>query len=240
MRVLLVEDDDRVAAALTDLLRRHGVVVSRAATGREALTGHDVDLVLLDLGLPNMDGTAVCRALRRASQVPIIAVTARAEERDRVLLLRTGVDDYVVKPYSSAELLARIEAVVRRTRRGPAAAQPARPAVTPPPVAARLQVGSLVVDPDSRRVTVHGRELPLSRKEFDILLVLARAGGAVCTRETLLDQVWGATLFGSTRTLDVHIATLRAKLTESAADCGDLVETVRGVGHRLRVPTSRP
>jgi DNA-binding response OmpR family regulator len=239
VRVLLVEDDDRVAAALTDLLRRHGVVVSRAATGQEALLGSDVDLVLLDLGLPDMDGAAVCRALRRTSQVPIIAVTARAEERDRVLLLRTGADDYVVKPYSSAELLARIEAVVRRTRRGPAA-QPPRPAVAPPPAAAPLHVGPVEVDPDSRRVTVDGTELPLSRKEFDILLVLARAGGAVCTREDLLDQVWGATLFGSTRTLDVHIATLRAKLADSAADCGDLVETVRGVGHRLRVPTSRP
>jgi DNA-binding response OmpR family regulator len=237
VRVLLVEDDDRVAAALTDLLRRHGVVVSRAATGQEALAGSDVDLVLLDLGLPDMDGATVCRALRRASQVPIIAVTARAEERDRVLLLRTGVDDYVVKPYSSAELLARIEAVVRRSRRVPAVAP--RP-VAAPPGEARLQVGSLEIDPGSRRATVHGAELVLSRKEFDILLVLARAGGAVCTRETLLDEVWGATLFGSTRTLDVHIATLRAKLTESAADCADLVETVRGVGHRLRVPTSPP
>ncbi len=240
MRVLLVEDDDRVAAALTDLLRRHGVVVSRAATGQEALAGHDVDLVLLDLGLPDMDGAAVCRALRRSSAVPIIAVTARGEERDRVLLLRTGVDDYVVKPYSSAELLARIEAVVRRTRRGPAAPPP-RPAVSAPG-RGRLRVGPLDIDPDSRRVTVHGTELQLSRKEFDILLVLARAGGAVCTRETLLDQVWGATLFGSTRTLDVHIATLRAKLAESAADGADgadLIETVRGVGHRLRVPTHR-
>ena len=238
MRVLLVEDDDRVAAALTDLLRRHGVVVSRAATGQEALAGADVDLVLLDLNLPDMDGAAVCRALRRTSEVPIIAVTARAEERDRVLLLRTGVDDYVVKPYSSAELLARIEAVVRRSRRAPAAGP--RAAVAPPPAEARLHIGPLEVDPDGRRATVHGAELTLSRKEFDILLVLARAGGAVCTRETLLDQVWGATLFGSTRTLDVHIATLRAKLAEAAPDCADLVETVRGVGHRLRVPTSRP
>jgi DNA-binding response OmpR family regulator len=238
VRVLLVEDDDRVAAALTDLLRRHGVVVSRAATGEEALAGSDVDLVLLDLGLPDMDGAAVCRALRRTSEVPIIAVTARAEERDRVLLLRTGVDDYVVKPYSSAELLARIEAVVRRSRRVPSAAS--RPAAAPPSGEAPMHVGALEIDPGSRRVTVHGDDLVLSRKEFDILLVLARAGGAVCTRETLLDQVWGATLFGSTRTLDVHIATLRAKLAESAADCADLVETVRGVGHRLRVPTSRP
>jgi two-component system, OmpR family, response regulator RegX3 len=237
VRVLLVEDDDRVAAALTDLLRRHGVVVSRAATGQQALAGADVDLVLLDLGLPDMDGAAVCRALRRSSAVPIIAVTARGEERDRVLLLRTGVDDYVVKPYSSAELLARIEAVIRRTRHGPAAPAPRR--AVPAPGEGVLHAGPLDIDPDSRRVTAHGAELQLSRKEFDILLVLARAGGAVCTRETLLDQVWGATLFGSTRTLDVHIATLRAKLAECAADGADLVETVRGVGHRLRVPTPR-
>ena len=225
MRILLVEDDDRVAAALRDLLRRRGAVVVRAATGAAALEAGAVDLVLLDLGLPDMDGIAVCRALRRASQVPIIAVTARAEERDRVVGLRTGADDYVVKPYSSAELLARIEAVLRRSSRSGAMlveepVAPARPV---------LRSGSLAVDPYARRVSLSGAPVALSRKEFDVLLVLAQARGAVCSREEILDRVWGATLFGSTRTLDVHVATLRAKLGDT-----HLVETVRGVGYRLR------
>jgi DNA-binding response OmpR family regulator len=229
VRVLVVEDDDRVAAALADLLRRHGALVTRAASGAEALAAGEVDLVLLDLGLPDMDGTAVCRALRRASDVPIIAVTARAEERDRVLGLRTGADDYVVKPYSSAELLARIEAVLRRSARPSAASALPRPATEPAPEAVRWD--AVVVDLAARRVRVGDADVRLSRKEFDVLRVLVGARGAVCTREQLLDEVWGATLFGSTRTLDVHIATLRGKLGDP-----DLVETVRGVGYRLRAP----
>ena len=226
MRVLVVEDDDRVAAALSDLLRRHGALVQRAASGAQALSAGEVDLVLLDMGLPDTDGAALCRALRRAGDVPIIAVTARAEERDRVAGLRSGADDYVVKPYSSAELLARIEAVMRRSRpREPS------PAVPAPPAAPVLRLGALVVDVDARRATVDGEEVRLSRKEFDVLRVLAQARGAVCAREAILDQVWGATLFGSTRTLDVHVGTLRGKLGDPA-----LVETVRGVGYRLRAP----
>ncbi len=224
MRVLLVEDDDRVAAALGDLLRRRGALVTRVASGAEALRAGEVDLVLLDLGLPDMDGTAVCRALRRSSDVPIIAVTARAEERDRVIGLRTGADDYVVKPYSSAELLARVEAVLRRSHRG---ARAPGPVVAPAPVLSCP--GDLHIDVDRRRVLRGAQEVRLSRKEFDVLLVLARAQGAVCPREAILDQVWGATLFGSTRTLDVHVATLRAKLGRP-----EVVETVRGVGYRLR------
>lgn len=237
MRVLLVEDDDRVAAALSDVLRRRGVLVTRAATGADALSAAEVDLVLLDLGLPDMDGTAVCRALRRASNVPIIAVTARAEERDRVLGLRTGADDYVVKPYGTAELLARIEAVMRRSNRS-VRVRPAiddDPSPAPPPASAPLRSGGLVVDRDGRRVSLHGEPIRLSRKEFDVLEVLARACGAVCSREAILDEVWGATLFGSTRTLDVHVATLRSKLGDP-----ELVETVRGVGYRLRAGPAEP
>ncbi len=178
-----------------------------------------------------MDGTAVCRALRRASEVPIIAVTARTEERDRVLGLRAGADDYVVKPYSSVELLARIEAVLRRS---------ARPAAAPPRTAREAESevvrwDGVLVDLAARRVRVADADVRLSRKEFDVLRVLVGARGAVCTREQLLDEVWGATLFGSTRTLDVHIATLRGKLGDP-----ELVETVRGVGYRLRAPAARP
>ena len=152
MRVLLVEDDDRVAAALSDLLRRRGALVTRAASGAEALAAGEVDLVLLDMGLPDMDGTAVCRALRRVSDVPIIVVTARAEERDRVIGLRTGADDYVVKPYSSAELLARIEAVLRRSARPAAASVLPQPAAEPDPELVHLD--GVVVDLAARRVTV--------------------------------------------------------------------------------------
>jgi len=231
VRVLLVEDDDRVAAALTDVLRRHGVLVQRVSSGREALAPHAVDLVLLDLGLPDMDGLAVCRALRRVVDVPIIAVTARAEEHERIAGLRAGADDYVVKPYSSAELLARMEAVLRRSHRGAATVPRPVDPVTPPV----LRLGSLEVDLAARRATVSGAELRLSRKEFDLLAVLAGAHGAVCSRETLLDRVWGATLFGSTRTLDVHVATLRAKLGDP-----ELVETVRGVGYRMRAAVPLP
>lgn len=236
MRVLLVEDDDRVTAALGDVLRRHGVLVQRVATGQAALAAHRADLVLLDLGLPDMDGLAVCRALRRVVDVPIIAVTARAEEHERIAGLRAGADDYVVKPYSSAELLARMEAVLRRSHRaGAGGAQApvlaAEPAV-PVPV---IRLGALEIDPDARRATLSGAELKLSRKEFDLLAVLAGAQGAVCAREALLDRVWGATLFGSTRTLDVHVATLRAKLGDP-----DLVETVRGVGYRMRSAVPLP
>ena len=228
MRVLLVEDDDRVAAALTDVLRRHGVLVVRVSSGQQALAAHPVDLVLLDLGLPDMDGLAVCRALRRLVDVPIIAVTARGDERDRIAGLRAGADDYVVKPYSSAELLARMEAVLRRSHRGahrgPAVAEEAVPVQA-------IRLGGLEIDLSARRVVLAGVELRLSRKEFDLLAVLAGASGAVCSREVILDRVWGATLFGSTRTLDVHVATLRAKLGDP-----ELVETVRGVGYRLRAP----
>jgi two-component system response regulator RegX3 len=207
--------------------------VTRAASAPEALAAGEVDLVLLDLGLPDMDGSAVCRALRRVSDVPIIAVTARAEERDRVLGLRTGADDYVVKPYSSAELLARIEAVLRRSARPAAATVLPQPAPEPAAVPAQPVVrwDGVEVDLAARRVRVADADVRLSRKEFDVLRVLMGARGAVCTREQLLDEVWGATLFGSTRTLDVHIATLRGKLGDP-----ELVETVRGVGYRLRAP----
>jgi len=216
--VLLVEDDMSVAAALEAALRRRGYEVIRAGTAAEALAAPTVDLVLLDLGLPDGDGIDVCRELRRRNEhLAIIAVTARGEERDRVAGLRTGADDYVVKPFSMMELQARMEAVLRRTVRVP-----------PPPTV--LEVGPLRVDSASRRVTVNGREISLTRKEFELLVTLAREPGTVVSRDRLLMEVWRTTWAGG-HTLEVHVGSLRHKL-----GMPELVETVRGVGYRLVAP----
>jgi DNA-binding response OmpR family regulator len=218
MRVLLVEDDVRVAAALENSLRRRGYQMLRAATAAEALAAPPVDLVLLDLGLPDRDGLDVCRELRRRGDVAIIAVTARAEERDRVAGLRTGADDYVVKPFGLAELEARIEAVMRRAGRA---------GTSPAP----LTVGPLTVDLGAHRVTLGGVEVALTRKEFDLLVALARRPGAVVSRERLLAEVWHTTWAGNVHTVEVHLASLRGKLGDPT-----LIQTVRGVGYRLREP----
>ncbi|HEX6076794.1 MAG TPA: response regulator transcription factor [Micromonosporaceae bacterium] len=216
MRVLLVEDDVSVAGAMESALRRRGYEVVRAATVAEALAAPSVDLVLLDLGLPDGDGIEVCRELRRRDDhVAIIAVTARGEERDRVAGLRIGADDYVVKPFSMAELQARIDAVLRRVAR----------ATPPAPV---MEVGPLRLDPAARRVTVDDAEVTLTRKEFELLTVLAREAGSVVSRDRLLMEVWRTTFAGG-HTLEVHIGSLRNKLGRP-----DLVQTVRGVGYRLR------
>jgi DNA-binding response OmpR family regulator len=216
MRVLLVEDDARVAAALAAALRRRGHDVIHSPTAADALAAEPVDLVLLDLNLPDGDGIDVCRAIRRRDEsVAIIAVTARAEERDRIIGLRTGADDYVVKPYSMAELDARIEAVLRRAVR--AAARPSDV----------LTVGPVKVDLAARRVTVDCREVALTRKEFEILAVLARTPDVVVSYDRLILAVWQTTYVGR-HTLDVHVGSLRAKL-----DVPGLVNTVRGVGYRL-------
>jgi DNA-binding response OmpR family regulator len=216
MRVLLVEDDARVAAALAAALRRRGHEVVHSPTAASALAADPVDLVLLDLNLPDGDGIEVCRAIRRRDEsVAIIAVTARAEERDRVIGLRTGADDYVVKPYSMAELDARIEAVLRRA---------VRAAPRPSDV---LSAGPVRIDLAARRVTVDYREVALTRKEFEILAVLARTPDVVVSYDRLILAVWQTTFVGR-HTLDVHVGSLRAKL-----DVPGLVNTVRGVGYRL-------
>jgi DNA-binding response OmpR family regulator len=216
LRILLVEDDDRVAGALTIALRRAGFDVHRVATGKDALDAGEVQIVLLDLGLPDMDGVEVCRELRRRSDVPIIAVTARSDERDRVMGLRTGADDYVVKPFGAAELIARIEAVLRRSRRVDTAD-------------ATIDLGGVVVSLAGREVTRDGTPIPVTRKEFDLLALLAKEPGTVVTRDRILAEVWHTTWQGSSHTLDVHVASLRTKL--GLPDC---IETVRGVGYRLR------
>ncbi len=217
MRVLLVEDDNRVVEALVEALHRAHLTVRRVGTAAEALTAfHDADLVLLDMGLPDQDGLALCRQIRAASEVPIIAVTARREEAALVSALRAGVDDYVVKPYSPAVLLARIEAVMRRFGHAP---------VTPV-----AEVGDLRLDHQAKEAFLAGRNLGLTRKEFELLSMLAQARGECVTREALMGGIWDTAWVGASRTLDVHVSSLRAKLGQPG-----LVQTVRGVGYRVAV-----
>ncbi|WP_111600658.1 response regulator transcription factor [Streptomyces sp. Amel2xB2] len=236
MRLLLVEDDDLIARPLTEGLGNYGFTVERAATGAAALAAPPADLVLLDLGLPDMDGIDVCRVMRSRSDVPIIMITARGEETDRVVGLELGADDYLSKPFGVRELVARIRAVTRRTR-APLAAVPAPlPAAAVPSAAAEgcRRIGPLTVDVRTHRVELDGETVPLAPKEFDLLAYLARDPGAVCSREEILDAVWDPNFFGPTRTLDVHVATLRRKLGDPA-----WIETVRGVGFRLTAPADR-
>lgn len=219
VRILLVEDDDRVAAALRPALARHGMTMVRLARGRDVVAHTpEADVVLLDLGLPDVDGVEVCRRIREASDVPVIIVSARGEVDDRILGLHCGADDYLVKPYDVGELVARVEAVYRRRRGAPAGADPVDV----------IELDGLTVDLARHAVTIEGQEVVLSRKEFQVLSMLATAGGAVCTRSRIVAEVWGRSWPGAGRTLDVHVATLRTKL-----DRPGLIQTVRGVGYRL-------
>ncbi len=213
MRVLLVEDDEPIAESLTRGLSRYGFEVRWVQTGAEALASvADAALVLVDLGLPDMDGLDVCRELRARGDVPIIVISARSDEVDRVVGLEIGADDYVTKPFGVREVVARIRAVLRRAQ----------------PVAAPEEHGRLRIDRRGRRVHLDGAELVLTPKEFDLLAYLAEEPGAVFTREQIMEAVWDENWFGPTKTLDVHVGVLRRKLGDAAA-----VETVRGVGFRL-------
>jgi two-component system response regulator RegX3 len=224
--VLLVEDDPPIAGSLRDGLERFGYDVRWVTTGREALAAEEPDVVLLDLGLPDMDGLDVCRALRIRSAVPIIIITARDDEVDTVAGLEVGADDYVAKPFGVREIVARIRAVTRRL----GAADPAVAAEpgAPGDPAAALVVGDVAVDVPGRRVHLAGEEVRLTPKEFDLLAVLAAEPGTVLTRESLIATVWDTHWFGSTRTLDVHVAALRQKLAGAV-----VITTLRGVGFRL-------
>ena len=216
MRILVVEDEDAIAEPLVEGLRREGFDVDRVATGAAALEAALPDVVLLDLRLPDIDGLDVCRVLRERSAVPIIIVTARGEESDRVVGLELGADDYVVKPFGLRELIARIRAVTRRTSSRPQAQEP-------------IRVGTLTVDERARRAQLGDRELELTPKEFDLLAALARDPGAAVSRRRLLEEVWETAWYGSAKTIDVHVASLRRKLGDPG-----WIETVRGVGFRLR------
>ena len=219
MRLLIVEDDPSIAQSLREGLERHGFEVEHTSSGREAVAlAPAVDLVLLDLGLPDIDGKDACREIRAVTSVPVIVVTARSDEIDRVLLLELGADDYLVKPFGFRELVARIGAV---TRRAGAAA----------PAASVQQLGALRIDLDARRVQVDGEEVDLTPKEYELLIMLAQRPGAVRTREDIIDQVWDPHWFGPTKTLDVHVSVLRRKLGHP-----EWISTIRGVGYRLEVP----
>jgi two-component system alkaline phosphatase synthesis response regulator PhoP len=224
-RVLIIEDDPDICLSLKyNLERDGGYRVLTAATGEQgvALAAEKrIDLVLLDLALPGLDGLEVCKALRRSPQttaLPIIILTARVEESDKVVGLELGADDYVTKPFSVKELLARIKAVLRRT--APAA-----------PPARQLRAGPFFLDLDGHVLRVHEREVTLTRKEYDLLALLIQSRGRVLTRDLLLDRVWGYDYSGKTRTVDVHIRKLRKKLGRAAEEH---IETVVGVGYRFR------
>jgi two-component system response regulator RegX3 len=235
MHVLIVEDDDAIATPLAKGLVREGLTVDRVETGSAALeraATEQFDVVLLDLGLPDTDGFDVCRQLRARSDVPIIVVTARSEEVDRVVGLELGADDYLVKPFGFRELVARIRAVARR--RGPrhdAAIEGAGEGGHGDRTSTASELGSLRVDRRTRRVEVEGADVTLTPKEFDLLAHLAEDPGAVCARQQVLEQVWDPHWYGPTKTLDVHVASLRKKLGDPR-----WIETVRGVGFRLREP----
>jgi two-component system response regulator RegX3 len=223
-RVLVVEDEESFSDALSYMLRKEGFEVSVAETGPAALTEFDrtgADIVLLDLMLPEMSGTEVCRQLRTRSRVPIIMITARDSEIDKVVGLEIGADDYVTKPYSPRELVARIRAVLRRQ------SVDTTEAATP-----TLAVGPVRMDVDRHVVTVDGSPVQLPLKEFELLELLLRNAGRVLTRGQLIDRIWGADYVGDTKTLDVHVKRLRSKVEPAPSNPRHIV-TVRGLGYKF-------
>ncbi|MGB2758116.1 MAG: response regulator transcription factor [Acidimicrobiia bacterium] len=219
MHVLVVEDDPTISGPLLIGLAREGFTVELAETGAAALVSEGADLVLLDLGLPDMNGREVCTALRARTQIPILIVSAAGDEIDRVSLLELGADDYVVKPFGFRELVARIRAVLRRTT-----ALPRADASDP-------AFGALTIDERTREVHFGNRKCELTPREYELLLFLASDPGAVYTREQIMTGVWDEHWWGSTKTLDAHVASLRKKIHP------DIVETVRAVGFRLTEQT---
>jgi DNA-binding response OmpR family regulator len=224
--ILVVEDEESITIPLAEALDRDGFNAEVVHTVEDALgRGRTLrpDLVLLDIGLPDGSGLDVCRELRSSSNVPIIILSARGEEADRVVGLELGADDYVVKPFSAREVIARIRAVLRR------ASAPTVAAAGP------IEVGDVRLDPAKRVASLDGEPLELARKEFDLLALLMQEAGTVVSRERLIDEVWDVNWFGSTKTLDVHVSALRKKLADDAAD-SRYIHTVRGVGFRFASP----
>jgi two-component system response regulator RegX3 len=222
-RLLVVEDEESFSEALSYMLEREGFEVAVADTGPKALeefARHGADLVLLDLMLPGVSGTEVCRQLRSRSSVPVIMLTARDSEVDKVVGLELGADDYVTKPFSARELVARIRAVLRRGLE-PEELLPAT-----------LAAGPVRMDVDRHVVTVHGESVRMPLKEFELLEMLLRNAGRVLTRGQLIDRIWGSDYVGDTKTLDVHVKRLRAKIESSPGDPKHLV-TVRGLGYKF-------
>jgi len=225
--VLLVEDEPSIAEPLAEAIAREGFETKVAGTVAEAIAlaaQIEPDLVLLDVMLPDGSGFDVCRELRRRSQVPIIMLTARGEEADRVVGLELGADDYVVKPFSAREVVARIRAVLRRTESSPGGDE-AKP----------IEIGELRLDPARRAVTKDGEALELSRKEYELLRLLMQNAGSVVTREQAFEDVWDTNWFGSTKTLDVHVSGLRRKLGDDSSE-PRFLHTIRGVGFRFASP----
>ncbi|MDQ6688113.1 MAG: response regulator transcription factor [Actinomycetota bacterium] len=223
-RVLVVEDEESYSDALAYMLRKEGFEVTVANTGPEALASFDrtgADIVLLDLMLPGLPGTEVCRQIRQTSNVPVIMVSAKDEEVDKVVGLELGADDYVTKPYSPRELVARIRAVLRR-------------GIEPDLSPATLEVGSVRMDVERHVVTVSGEEARMPLKEFELLEMFLRNPGRVLTRGQLIDRVWGSDYVGDTKTLDVHVKRLRSKLETNPAEPKMFV-TVRGLGYKLDI-----
>jgi two-component system, OmpR family, response regulator RegX3 len=222
-RVLVVEDEESFSEALAYMLRKEGYEVAVAATGPDALEEFDrsgADLVLLDLMLPGLPGTEVCRQLRQRSKVPVIMLTAKDGEVDKVVGLELGADDYVTKPFSSRELVARIRAVLRRGSE------------LDELMPGTVEAGPVRMDVERHVVTVDGRSAPMPLKEFDLLELLLRNAGRVLTRMQLIDRVWGSDYVGDTKTLDVHVKRLRAKIEPDPANPRYLV-TVRGLGYKF-------
>ncbi|MDI6631567.1 MAG: response regulator transcription factor [Thermoanaerobacteraceae bacterium] len=223
VRILVVDDEARIRKLLRKYLAAEGFVVGEAADGEQALAEvrrGTWDLIVLDLMLPGKDGWEVCREIRKEWELPVIMLTARGDEFDRVLGLELGADDYIVKPFSPREVVARVKAMLRRVRK---ASEPDR----------QLSFAGVVVDPEARTVTVKGEPVALTPKEFDLLLALVKAPGRAFRRDELLNLVWGYDFYGDSRTVDTHITRLREKLGRAGAP--PLITTVWGVGYKLEV-----
>ena len=223
-KILIVDDEPVIIESLSYSLNREGYTVENATDGRQALEKFEIthpDLVVLDIRLPEIDGMEVCKQLRARSSVPIIMLTARSDELDRILGLEIGADDYLPKPFSFRELLARIRALLRRVALD-----------QQPQVSTSLQIGSLFLDPVARRVTKQHREVQLATREYELLQLLMSQAGRACSRQELLNRVWGEEWYGDARTLEVHIRWLRIKIEDDPTN-PKYIQTVRGYGYRF-------